>query len=57
MHLHAIEVARGEGPVQRVVGEWDEALALVHEASGADGHFETVEINGREYVLVATPFC
>ncbi len=45
-----------EGGVQRAVCD-DEALGLVHEAVHGDGHFDTLTIRDREYVLVATPTC
>ena len=35
----------------------DDGLGLLHTAVGADGSFETVEIRGREYVLVMSPYC
>jgi len=38
--------------------EWDdESLGLVHNAVGADGSWDTVTVNGREYVLVMSPHC
>ena len=35
----------------------DEGLACVHRGVGAEGHWQTVEIRGREYVLVMSPYC
>jgi hypothetical protein len=57
LHLDAIEVEVGEDGVQHASEEVDESVALIHSAVGADGHFGTLEIGGREYVLIATPFC
>lgn len=38
--------------------EWDdESLGLIHNAVGADGSWDTVTVNGREYVLVMSPYC
>jgi hypothetical protein len=58
MHLEAIQVRR--------VGR-DRTLAAVHshlaedfallERYASEGQFETTEINGHSYVLVAMPFC
>ena len=56
MHLQAIEIASDEG-MQRVAPDWEEALAKVHEAVGADGHWQTIELDGREYVLIGTALC
>jgi hypothetical protein len=57
LHLEAIEVMTGEGRIQRASDESDQALASIHEAVGADGHWEMLEIAGRDYVVIATPFC
>lgn len=57
LHLEAIAVEVGEGGVQDASNRSDESLALVHGAVGANGHWQTLEINGRDYVLIATPFC
>lgn len=35
----------------------DENLGHVHTGVGADGSWDTVTVNGREYVLVASPYC
>jgi hypothetical protein len=57
LHLEAIEVEVDESRIQRASDESDDSLELVHMAAGADGHWQTLEIDGREYVLMATPFC
>jgi hypothetical protein len=55
LHLDAAEVVRGG--VQEGPGELAETVAAVHEAVGANGSWQTLRIAGREYVLIATPFC
>jgi hypothetical protein len=57
LHLEAIAVRDGEQGLQEANDPSDESLALVHEAVGAHGQWQTLEIDGRDYVLIATPFC
>lgn len=57
LHLEAIAVQVGEGGLQEASDQSDESLALVHQAVGSHGHWQTLEIDGRDYVLIATPFC
>ena len=57
LHLEAIEVRIDQGWIQRACDESDQALASIHAAVGAGGHWETLEIAGRDYVVIATPFC
>ena len=57
LHVEAIEVEIGDGDVQQANDTSDELLALIHDAVGADGHWQTLDIGGRDYVLIATPFC
>ena len=45
-----------EDGVQRAVYD-DENLGYIHLGVGADGRWETVELRGREYILIASPFC
>ena len=56
-HLEALEVEDRNGLQLTVDGHWDDTLGDYYEASGADGPFSTVDISGRTYVLVMTPFC
>lgn len=35
----------------------DDNLGHVHMGVGADGSWDTVTVNGREYVLVMSPYC
>jgi len=63
MHLHAIEVT-GRDPdgtgweqMNAADAEDQEELDFVCLVGGADSPFGTVQIEGRDYVLVATPFC
>lgn len=55
MHLEAWEVTYSQ-ELQVLVDGGDE-LDAIGSAVGADGHFQTVEIGDREYVLVASPYC
>lgn len=55
MHLDAWQITpgdAGQGALQD-----DDGLSEVAFGVGADGHFETTTIGGREYVIVATPYC
>ena len=58
-HLEAIEVKVDEdNGLQEAVSPQDyDDFAAIHDAVHGDGHFDTVEIEGREYVLIATPYC
>ena len=58
MHVEAIEVeesALGEQVARDCLHE--ERLSRYHDAAGADGRMETVEIAGRHYCVFASPFC
>jgi len=56
-HVEAIEV-RTDGDVQSAVCPiCDDILNQYAEACGSDGHFSTVQIGGRDYVLLITPYC
>lgn len=57
MHLEALEVTYvGSHRVQLAASIRDEQdLALIGQF-GSEGQFNTTEINGKRYVLVATPF-
>lgn len=58
MHLEAIQVETDDGRVQRAVDFFAEsALDKYREGADADGPFQTVMIEGREYALIASPFC
>lgn len=48
----AVDDAEG---VQQFTGCWGDEADSVYAAIGGDGAWETVEINGREYVLIITP--
>ena len=56
LHLEAIEVSTDEYGIQRGCGDADESLATIHEVVGAEGHWQTVTIGGRDYVLIASPY-
>lgn len=57
MHLDAIHVEYvGEGRVQSAVSDRDAADFALLCQFGTEGQFETTDIDGRHYVLIATPF-
>jgi len=56
-HLDAYEVRDGAGGYQEAVQGGDNDLNHYAGAAGADGPFSTTTIDGRQYVLFATPFC
>lgn len=55
-HLEAWAVVTGLGGIQRGCQD-DERFGMLHQAVGAEGHFETVTINGRDYAVVMSPAC
>jgi hypothetical protein len=55
LHLEAHLVVPGADPQRTFAG--DEDVAAIHHAVGGDGPWQTTTIDGRAYVLVATPFC
>ena len=57
MHLEAIRVrSRGRPRVQQAVNARHQADFDLLCQFGSEGQFETTEINGKHYVLIATPF-
>jgi len=56
-HCEAIEVADHDGLQQASHDEWDGILSAYAHACGADGHFNTLTIRGREYAVFITPSC
>jgi hypothetical protein len=57
MHIEAFEVFVDDSVQKPVNPRYEEAFADWHHAAGGDGHFQTVEIFGRSYVLFASPYC
>lgn len=57
MHLEAIAIALGEDGVQRGLCVYGEQNLSAAAQIYCDGGFETIEIDGHPYVLVATPHC
>ena len=56
MHLEAIAVTRSEGGENVAVDpDWVDDIEALEDMSR--GSFTTLEIEGQEYVLIATPFC
>lgn len=46
------------GTVQRAAHDlYEDNFGDLHAAVGADGHFDTLTIKGREYIVLASPFC
>lgn len=56
LHLQAFAVYVDAEGCQRGVA-YDEDLAAIHNAVGAEKHWRTVRISGRDYVLIASPWC
>jgi hypothetical protein len=55
-HLEGWAVEYDEDAHMQVADWQDEALGQIHNAVGADGSWDTVTINDREYVLVMSPY-
>ncbi len=57
MHLEAIQVQLvGDPSVQEAVNEHDAGDFSLVCRLGSEGPLDTTEINGKQYVLFATPF-
>lgn len=58
-HLEAIEVTYDERTLTQSAAcpLCDDILTQYREATGADGPFSTVVIEGRTYALFMTPYC
>jgi hypothetical protein len=56
MHLEAYEITEDDQGVQRAV-VYDEDVEKVYAGVNAEGGWQTTEIDGKEYVVIATPFC
>lgn len=58
LHLEAIEIYHDAEGMQSASDPWLESdLRAYSSASGAEGHWQEFEHDGRTYVLFATPFC
>lgn len=57
MHLEAYEVKDGDDGQEETGEEFVGVISGVYAAIGAEGPWEEAEINGRRYVLIATPYC
>lgn len=57
MHLEAWAVDYDEAGIQQPADEYAEDYEKLHEAVHADGSFNTISIRGRDYIVVASPFC
>lgn len=58
LHLEAWAVYTDAEGIQRTVcPDYDDDLGMLHAAVHGDGHFDTVEMNGRDYIILASPFC
>lgn len=55
LHLEAIQVHEVDGVQQAISPDLEEDFTYI-SLFGNEGQFETTEINGKQYVLVATPF-
>jgi len=56
MHVMAISVDMRDGVQRGVNDDLDATLDLMSNATGAGDPWETVDIDGRDYVLLVTPF-
>lgn len=56
MHVMAIAVASQDGVQRALSDDLDATLDLMSSATGAGDPWETVDIDGCEYVLLITPF-
>lgn len=56
-HLEAFAIEERDGLQLTIDGCWDDTLGDYYQAAGANGPFATVEMRGRRYVLVMTPYC
>lgn len=57
LHLEAWEVFTDTDGVQHAKTPYDEDFGAIHNAVHGDGPFMTTSINGRNYVIIATPYC
>jgi hypothetical protein len=58
MHIEAWAITVDDDGLQTTVNSaYTEDFAQLHDAVHADGHFQTKTINGREYIILASPFC
>lgn len=55
MHVDAWKLTADHGPQEAVEG--DDDVEAIFGAVGGDKRWETTDINGDTYVIVATPFC
>ena len=57
-HFELLEVVTNENHIQVAKRtEYDDILVYHHAASAADGPYMTVELEGRQYVVLMDPFC
>lgn len=57
LHMEAWAVTYDEEGMQQGAEEWVDDFEKLHEAVHADGSFSTMTLNGREYIVICTPFC
>ena len=58
LHVEAIAVVYSQdGSMQCGSEGVEDAFDSWYDASGSDGHVQTLMIKGREYALFASPFC
>jgi hypothetical protein len=57
MHLEAYEAIEDADGTQQFRGSYGEIADEIYHSVGSDGPWYTVEIEGRKYVLIATPHC
>jgi hypothetical protein len=57
MHFEAWAVTYDDNEMVQHLPDHDDDLDLFATAVGSDGSFQTISIRGREYILLASPFC
>lgn len=57
MHFEAWEVTHGDHYQMTAASPYKGELERIHEAVHGSGPFQTTTINGRSYVIIATPHC
>jgi hypothetical protein len=57
MHLEALQVDEDRSRILGINPEIDHMICGIYATTGADKPFETIVIEGKHYVLLATPYC
>lgn len=57
LEAHEVDVIRSEEDSYQQFFLYDEQMDHIHAGVAATGRWTTTKIDGREYVLVASPYC